>query len=118
MLDNIFYEKSNVINIPTSVIYNNPLYIKRLLSRFDIVKDSAISEGNYEVYDICLDIEFALKKIKISDRQKERLAMWQEGYKEYEIANALGVSRIAVHRSVVIVCKKISNTLINGGIHK
>lgn len=95
-------------------VYCNPLYIKRFIGKFDIIKDSAMAEGNFEIYDMCIDIEMALNKIGINDQQRERLELWRLGYKEIEIANELGVTRIAIHRSLVNVCKKISEHLMGG----
>lgn len=112
MLDNIFFEKTNKINFPTMSVYYNPLYIKRFISKFDIIKDSAMAEGNFEIYDMCIDIEMALDKINISNQQRERLRLWRLGYKEIEISKQLGVTRIAIHRSLVSVCTKISKYLV------
>ncbi len=114
MLDNIFYERSNKVNIPAKTIYSNPLYIKRFLSKFDIIKDSSISEGNFEIYDMCIDIELALEMLHLNKLQKQRLELWRLGYKEIEISQKLGITRIAVHRSIVGVCTKVSKQLTGG----
>lgn len=107
----ILYKVPSQNNICFYDIYGNTKRIKKLLNHYDELMTSAIQEGNLDVLDILIDIKAALYTIEMSDKQKERIGLFMQGYKETEIGEILNIKRQSVEDSINSVCKKVYKEL-------
>jgi predicted type IV restriction endonuclease len=110
-LEKIQYKLSLKNNNKIDMLYNDVNAIKRFLNVFKTIKQLAISEGDLDIINVCLDIENAIKKCNFNNLQSERLTLWMIGYKEYEIADMCNISRVVIHNFLNNASYKISQKL-------
>lgn len=95
-----------------NVVYEKPEVIQGLLRFYYDFKSQAQEDFTEELLCIYVDLDRALEKIKITDRQREALSHYMEGWTEEEIGKKMGdISHQAVHKLVVKVCVKVSEYL-------
>jgi len=95
-----------------SIDYGKPEVIQALLRFYHDFKTQAYEDFNAELLCIYIDLDKALKEVEITDRQREAITFYMEGWTEEEIGNLMGnISHQAVHKLVMKVCDKISKYL-------
>lgn len=92
--------------------YSDTKLIKRLLRHYEFIKQHTYKSGNYDLVNIILDLDYAIKYCHLSDGEYKNIMLWKQGYTENEIGNILGIFQSAVHRSLDNACNKISKKLV------
>lgn len=91
--------------------YDDKYIIKRILRHYEVLKEFIYKNANYELADIILDIDNAIKRCELSPSEHARIMLWRDGYTELEIAELTGVTQPVVHVSIINACTKISKSL-------
>lgn len=112
MLDKVTYDAKYKNQLEIKNLYEDSKAIKRFLGLYSSIKQLATCEGNIDIIDICMDVDKAIKDCKFNSTQQHRLKLWMLGYKEYEIADMLGVSRVLIHNFLNNASLKISEKLM------
>jgi predicted DNA-binding protein (UPF0251 family) len=95
-----------------SVSYGKVEVIQGLLRFYHDFKAQAAEDFTEELVCIYVDIDKAMKEIKMTDRQGEAIKLYMEGWTEEEIGNKMGgITHQAVHKLVMKVCSKVSDYL-------
>lgn len=95
-----------------SVTYAKVEVIQGLLRFYHDFKAQAAEDFTEELVCIYVDIDKAMSEIKVTDRQKEAVTLYMEGWTEEEIGNKMGgITHQAVHKLVMKVCSKVSENL-------
>lgn len=66
---------------------------------------------NFDMVLLVQCIDTAITMCEFDDIQMDKLNMWFNGCKEYEIAEQYGVSTVAMHYFLVRACKRIAKQL-------
>ena len=64
-----------------------------------------------DLYSLVECIDIAVEKSNLTEKQKERLVLWMNGYTEKEIAYKLNLSQVSVHNSLVQSVNLVAKTL-------
>lgn len=86
--------------------YTKPGCVKNLIMRIDYLYKLA-QAGNCVAMCIYIDLNTAITFV-LTDRQKQCLTMWMDGYTQAEIGEELGITKDGVHSSIRRSSKKIS----------
>lgn len=113
MLDKITYDLkgSTVSVIDEDLLYKDPKSIKRFLNIYENIKNYSIYNGMLELVDICIDIDYAIKRCGFNQMQMTRLTLWMKGYSETDISSMIGINKVVVHNFINSACAKISKEL-------
>jgi DNA-directed RNA polymerase specialized sigma24 family protein len=73
-------------------------------------------DGDYAACDILLDLERAIVKANLSNRQRQAVALvYFEGYTQEDAAERLGVSQQRVGMALTIACKRLADVYRSWG---
>jgi hypothetical protein len=93
--------------------------IKRLLRQYHRLYSLAQWRGNCVALCIWVDIDSAIYHPRVlTDRQRQCIiGVYINGYREWEVGNALGIGRDVVNRHLVRGVENIKKALISGKVH-
>lgn len=97
-------------------VYDDRFMVKKMLQHYALIKQYAISNSNYDLCDVILDIDFAIEKAELSQTEIKNIELWKKGFTEYEIAEEICYSQNGVHVSLSTACEKISKRLTKRSI--
>ena len=92
--------------------YSDIKLVKRLLRHYEFIKQHTYKSGNYDLVNIILDLDYAIKYCNLSEGEYKNIMLWKQGYTENEIGKISGVSQPTVHISLDNACGKISKKLV------
>lgn len=102
----------NLRNLPIhSIDYSNPKAIQGLLRFYYTFKSEMEYCPNFDMIDILADIDNAIKKCNLTDRQRKIVSMYMLGYVEEKIGEKFGITQQAVNKHLQYSCKKIAEYL-------
>lgn len=111
MLDKIAYDLRSTFSLDTDKLYSDPKLIKKFLNNYSGLKRYSNSESSFDLVDIFIDINIAIKRCNFNSTQMSRLELWKQGYTETEIANIFKVNNVVIHNFINKACCKISREL-------
>lgn len=85
--------------------------LKRALNYYRDLRSKLSDDKFSDMYAFMNCIDIAVDKSGLTEKQRERLALWMDGYTEKEIAHKLNLSQVSVHNSLVQSVKLVAKTL-------
>lgn len=114
VIDKITYNNTTDLYYTISNVDKTNIDIMKLKAALNYYDDMIVKNLG-DIYDdvsiLLLCINGVIKKCKFTNKQKNRLRMWMQGYTEKEIADYYNVSEVTIHNSLVVSCKKIAEKL-------
>ena len=85
--------------------------LKRALNYCCDLRSKLSNDKFSDLYSLIECIDIAVEKSDLTEKQKERLVLWMNGYTEKEIAHKLNLSQVSVHNSLVQSVNLVAKTL-------
>ena len=85
--------------------------LKRALNYCCDLRSKLSNDKFSDLYSLIECIDIAVEKSDLTEKQKERLVLWMNGYTEKEIAYKLNLSQVSVHNSLVQSVNLVAKTL-------
>ena len=85
--------------------------LKRALNYYRDLRSKLSNDKFSDMYSFIECIYIAVEKSDLTEKQKERLELWMNGYTEKEIAYKLNLSQVSVHNSLVQSVNLVAKTL-------
>lgn len=85
--------------------------LKRALNYYRDLRSKLSDDKFSDMYAFMDCIDIAVDKSGLTEKQRERLALWMDGHTEKEIAHKLNLSQVSVHNSLVQSVKLVAKTL-------
>ena len=85
--------------------------LKRALNYYRDLRSKLSNDKFSDMYSFIECIDIAVGKSNLTEKQKERLVLWMNGYTEKEIAYKLNLSQVSVHNSLVQSVNLVAKTL-------
>lgn len=107
------YSELGLLNL--SERYNDLIFIRHIVKNFYSLNDELLLSENLDLHCILIDIQSALDKIDITEKQKKILDMYMNGYPIHEIGVRNGYTKSYVDSVLTKICRRIKKELGNEG---
>lgn len=122
-MESTFKMKSNSMNMNVFTLEDNgqkygnfdysPDVIQSVLKNYSYYKTNADKIMNTNIISIYLDLDNAIAKTNLTERQQLALRYYSRGFTIDQIGERMNISHQAVSKLVSKLCKQISKTLQN-----
>ncbi len=95
-----------------SVDYSNHKTIQGLVRFYYQLKVENDYRPNFDLITILVDIDIAIKKSSLSNKQRKILNLYMMGYTESKIGKQIGITQQGVNKYIQSTCKAMSDFLM------